>query len=113
MDNSNIHILSEFVERLEDQVEAMYDNPLAHSDRAYLDKAHELSATVGKASAAVQTMKTGQLNQFADGFETNIDDLNDKLATLETAVKVVEDGAAGIQAATEVIIAVRNLFGIL
>ncbi|NJL71595.1 MAG: hypothetical protein HC888_08245 [Candidatus Competibacteraceae bacterium] len=89
----------------------MYDNPRAETDDAYFKSAEELERYAGLASKALQTQST-QNFQEAKELTENLDDLEDKVAKIEQALVIVENTAGAIQAASEVVVALRRIFGI-
>lgn len=109
---NELHRLSEIVLQMEDCCQRMYDNPLAGKDPAYLKTADELQEVTIVASQQLQSRKTQQLAGPSGSSTGAIDDLEDKVSKIQAAVSITESISSGIQAAADLIAAVRHVFGI-
>lgn len=110
--DNELHRLSEIVLLMEDCCQRMYDNPLAGKDPAYLKKVDELQEVTIVASQQLQSHKTRQMAGLSGSNAGAIDDLEDKVSKVQAAVSITENISSGIQAAADLIAAVRHVFGI-
>jgi hypothetical protein len=110
-ESDKLHELNALLLRAEKAAQAMYANANIEDDD-YFRSAEELEATVGQASQALKQRAT-EFMQEDNRLAIHMDELQDRVATLENAVKMVENVAGGIQAATQLIVSLRSIFGIL
>lgn len=110
--DANLHKMSQLIVRLERNVQDMYGDPRAVTNEEFFKAAQALEAKVAKASEVLTDRRTELLQQNAGEFQESLNFLEEKIAKVEAALRMIDAGAASVQAITELLNPLHQIFGI-